>query len=104
MNFGHFNRDAENVSEIADKLNTGLNQLSFEENMKSQAVEVEFIGNKEVEIPHSLKVTPLYRIILRQRDNINILDGDTQWTDKAIYLKTSSASGTYKVTILIVAR
>ena len=44
----------------------------------------------EVRISHNLKVVPKYRIILRQSGEV--FDGETEWTDKYIYLRAKGGS------------
>lgn len=48
---------------------------------------------KDIAIPHSLKLIPKYRILLKQRGEGIILDSDTPWTTTTVYLKAVSISG-----------
>jgi len=64
-----------------------LKALSFDDNMSGQVVQVTVPVNEEFEIPHTLKVVPKYRIILRMEGAAILVNGDKEWTDKAIYLK-----------------
>lgn len=86
------------IAEIADEFNRELNNLSTKSFGGQTIVNIELPVGQEVEIPHSLKVTPKYRIILRQSANAVITDGDTAWDDKKIYLKAiAPASGSASV-------
>ena len=77
----------ETYGETIDSLNTVLSGLLLGQNMNGQIIEdIELPDDgSELRISHNLKSVPKYRIILRQ--NGAILDGETAWTDKYIYLK-----------------
>ena len=67
-----------------------INRRKHGDNMSGQIVKDIFIpAGASVEVSHNLKMTPEYRIILRQRSSGIISDGDKPWTDKAIYLKNN---------------
>lgn len=84
----------ENFSNMADALNTLMGTLLIGENFGGQVVEnIELPVGEEVRISHNLKITPKYRIILRQKGELIITDGDSQWTDKYIYLRADFVSG-----------
>ena len=75
---------------MAEELMTALRNISLGDNMSGQIVKDIFIpAGASVEVSHNLKMTPEYRIILRQRSSGIISDGDKPWTDKAIYLKNN---------------
>lgn len=70
--------------------------------MGAQVVERVLIpSGTSVKIPHSLKITPKYRIIIRQIEGGAIIDGDDLWTDKYISLKNTGGSDAI-VSVLIV--
>ncbi len=75
------------LAEVADEFNREMNNISTKSFGGQTIIDIELPVGVEVEIPHSLKVTPKYRIILRQSDNLTITDGDTAWDEKKIYLK-----------------
>ena len=79
-------------NDLVDQLNAFLDKITLEDNFSADIKQVEIANGVELAIPHGLKVTPKYRIILRQRGNSLITDGDTTWTDKLIYLKNNGAN------------
>jgi len=90
-----------NPKNIYEELMAFARNISIGDNFSGQVVkDVILPVGQSVEISHNLKVTPKYRIILRQGDNSIIADGDTPWTDKAIYLKNMGLSDD-TLTILI---
>lgn len=93
MNSGHNkpNYNQENLPEMVDSLNTVLdNGLLFEANLNGQIIEnIELPANVNVGISHNLKMVPKYRIILRQSVGSYISDGDSDWTDRQIFLKSN---------------
>jgi hypothetical protein len=85
--------DDPRIANIADETNRELNNLSSA-SFGGQVIEDIILPvGVEVEIPHNLKITPKYRIILKQDNGVYISDGDTAWDDKRIYLKAEGASG-----------
>lgn len=101
MRFNNFDPtfSEESFSDMANSLNTLLRRIGTD-NISGEIATVEIPAGIELAIPHNLKVTPKYRIILRNTGEFNIGDGDTPWTDKTIYLKNSGAS-TATLSILI---
>ena len=87
---------------FADEYNREVNNLSTK-NLGGQVIgPITLPINTEVEVPHSLKVTPRYRIILRQQGGLTITDGDSQWDDKKIFLKAVGSGYTEDtITILL---
>lgn len=80
----------------------GLNQLSFADNFEAFIVEdVEIPAGTEVDISNRLQNNkiPKYYIILRQTGDARVIDGDTAWTSKLVYLKNV---GSNDVTITVV--
>jgi hypothetical protein len=87
---------------LVDQLNTIFSRLSIDDNMVTQTVTLEDIpAGSEFSVPHSLRDTPKYRSIMRQRGGGLVTDGDTEWTDSAIYLKNTGSSSIDSVTIVI---
>lgn len=88
------------LADVADEFNRELNNLSTKSFGGQTIANITLKVGEEVEIPHSLKVTPKYRIILRQSADVTITDGDTAWDDKKIFLKAVSSvtSGSATVT------
>jgi len=91
----------ESYGSMVDSLNTVLGGLLLSENMSGQVIEnIELpVDGSEVRISHNLKVVPKYRIILRQSGQV--FDGETEWTDKYIYLKAGGFSGVFQKDIAI---
>jgi len=82
-----------NPKNIYNELLTFARSISLGDNMSGQIInDIQMIAGQTIDISHNLKVTPKYRIILRQRTNGIIADGDKPWTDKAIYLKNTGLS------------
>ena len=81
--------NAENFGKLVDLINTLTREIEIF-NMAGQVVEnIEIGSTEEVRISHNLKVVPKYRIILRQSGEV--FDGETEWTDKYIYLRAKSS-------------
>lgn len=77
-----------------DELNNAIRNVSLSNNFSGTVIEnITLPIGEEVEIPHNLKSVPKFRIILRQRGELTIIDGDTPWTDTAIYLKAVGGAG-----------
>ena len=72
---------------VSEEMMSVLRSLSLDDNMSGQVVKVKMPINETVEIPHNLKVVPRYRIILRMEGAAVLVNGNKEWTDKAIYLK-----------------
>lgn len=104
MNKSEYKRefDEDSYGEMVDSLNTVLGRgLLLGSNFNGQIIEnITLPNGVEVAISHNLKVTPKYRIILRQKGNAVINDGDTEWNDKTVYLKSSPADSI--VTIILI--
>ena len=92
----------ENFGRTVDLLNTVLRNLTVLNNFSGQVIENIVVPlGQEIKIPHSLKVIPKYRILLRQNDvNSLIVDGTEVWTDKYITLSNKGAADTV-ITILV---
>lgn len=78
-------------------LTVGLFKISFKENFQSFTVEVIILAMTEVSIANQFAnsspgVIPSGRLIVRQKGDAVILDGDTPWSDTAVYLKNPSAN------------
>lgn len=78
-------------------LTTGLFKISFKENFQSFTVEVAILAMTEVSISNQFSnsapgIIPSGRIIIRQKGEAVVLDGDTPWTDSLVYLKNPSAN------------
>lgn len=80
------------------ELTTALLKLNFSDNFQSfQVTDVTIPANTEVNISNqfftiSNGVIPSKRIIVRQRGDAVIQDGDTVWDAKSVYLKNASAN------------
>ena len=88
-------------NDMVDQINVVLSKMTLEDNFISYITEITIPATTELEIPHNLKVTPKYRIILRQRGNSLVTDGEASWTDKVIYLKNQGANEV-TLTVMIV--
>ena len=78
-------------SDNIDKLNIGLAKLSFTDNMNGQITDVEreILSGEEANIPHNLNGVPIGMLVLRQRGNGTITDGDFEWTPQKITIKNN---------------
>lgn len=65
--------------------------MSFQSNFDCQVVNIEFAAGEQKKIPHTLGVTPLFRVILRQEGNGVISDIPSGWTTTSIELKNNGA-------------
>lgn len=83
-----------NFSDLVGQLNVFMTSIGLE-NMNGQVINnINIPASTSIDIPHSLKTTPKYRIILRQINGGTIVDGDTQWSDTLISLKNTGATDT----------
>ena len=97
MRFGELIREFtdDSYGRLVDLLNTGMTKLTLGENLSGEVVEVVLPADgTEVEIPHSLKTVPKYRIIVGQSGCGIIVDGVKEWTERYIYLKLCTLSVT----------
>lgn len=90
------------INVLIDQLNNGLNKLTLDENVDCQVIENIIIGaGAEVSIDHKLGTTPRFHLILKQSGNALITNGQSDWTNKKIYLLNNGAnSATLTVCIL----
>lgn len=87
---------------LIDELSTLLSNISISDNMATKEVTMTDIdAGSEFAVPHSLRDTPKYRSIMRQRGGGLITDGDNEWTDSYIYLKNTGSTAIDSVTIVI---
>jgi len=73
-------------SDNMDRLNTGLSNITFTDNIKGEVVTIDNISissGSEIIISHRLKGVPIGKIILRQVGNGFITDGPV-WDEKKI--------------------
>ena len=86
-----------------ESLATGLINLTFADNFKSDIVTIQDVGaGADFALSHNLKKTPQYRIILRQEGGEYITDLYTkEWNDKTIYLKNNGATALKRLVVLI---
>ena len=99
--------DDSNIASFADEYNRETNNLSSISFGGQTIEDIEIPVGISFEIPHSLKVTPKYRIILKQSSPVVISDGDKTWDDKNIYVRADyigPAVNTVVVSILILRR
>lgn len=92
-----FDKDSyrDNMTEIEDS----FRNLTISDNLQSYIAEgIVMPPGEEREVEHGLKIVPKYRIILRQRGDSLITDGDTEWTNGVIYLKNT---GSNEVTLTV---
>lgn len=87
----HYNRLVDEVDTIFD------NNVTLSENMSMDIKSVSIGIGATVVVTHGLKVTPKYRMILRQTGNGVITDAGT-WDSTKIFLKNNGAE-TVKLTI-----
>ena len=80
------------------ELSVGLLKIDFEQNFQSFTVEnIEIPAGIEVAIPNQFRTAypgniPSGRVIIRQRGDANIIDGNTVWNDSHVYLLNPSAN------------
>ena len=93
----------ESFNKLVDFVNTAFTNIELKDNMNGQVIEnIELPANAdEIAISHNLKITPKYRILLRQDVDGVVIDGTTEWSDKTIYLKRSTAGSIMKISILL---
>ena len=82
----------ENYKKMVIDFFTAINNLTVSDNFAGQILSDVFLpSGVDVAVPHSLKVPPKYRIILRQTGTSVIVDGSTPWNDTQIFLQAPSA-------------
>jgi hypothetical protein len=80
------------------ELSIGLLKIDFLQNFQSFRVnDLKIPAGVEVAIPNNFRtaypgVIPSSRIIVRQKGDANIIDGDTVWTENQVFLKNPSAN------------
>jgi hypothetical protein len=106
MKFGGFTRKFTESAfgQLVDILSTGLSKLTIGDNIDGQVIENMTIpAGSDINVPHSLKEIPKYRIILRQTGGGLITDSpNSPWTDTNIYLNNSG--GTDAVATILIVR
>jgi len=103
VNFQEFKNifSKENYEQLTEALNVGLRRLTFKENFSGQVIDdIEMLPNSTRQIPHKLKVTPKYKIILKQAGVGTITDDVENWGPKFISISNSSID-TVRISILI---
>lgn len=79
-------------SELVNLFNVFSTSIGLE-NMKGQVIEnITIPATTSIDVPHSLKVIPKYRIILRQIGDGSIVDGDNAWSDTLVSLRNTGSS------------
>lgn len=77
------------------ELQLGLVRLNFDDNFESFTETVTIAASSELAIQNKLKdgIIPSKRIIVRGGTGAeNIVDGDTEWSSRFVYLKNQSLS------------
>ena len=78
---------------LYDALNDLLTDgILLDKDLKGEIITVTFAPNESKIIPHGLRSTPQYRIILKQTGNAVITDVNDKWTDKTVGLLNNSAN------------
>lgn len=86
-------RPVRNQDELMDQMNDLLRDgFSLEKDLRGDIIDIILAPNETKIIPHGLRVTPKYRLILRQTGNAVITDVDSLWTEFTIGLKNESAN------------
>ena len=73
-------------------------KMNFTDNFQSfTAEDVSILAGQEISIPNQFRnkypgLIPSGRIIVRQKGNANIIDGDADWTEDLVFLKNPSAN------------
>lgn len=93
----------ENFNKMIDFVNTAFTNIELKDNMNGQVIEnIQLPANAdEVAISHNLKLTPKYRILLRQDADGVVIDGTTEWDNKKIYLKLATSGSLTTISILL---
>ena len=84
--------DEKNFADMVDFINSVFqNGITLEDNLSAEVIrDIELLGDgTEIKIPHRLKATPKYRIILRQDGSGDVIDGG-EWNDRFITLSARS--------------
>lgn len=87
-------------------LTVGLNKIDFQQNFQAFIItDVLIEASTEIGIPNELNtaypgVIPSGRIIIRQKGDALIIDGDQPWTSTQLYLKNTSATNDATVSVL----
>ena len=105
MKFAYLDRvfSEKAFSAFVDQVSTAFGRkISFDDNIACQVVTIENIpASTEFSIPHSFKAVPKYRIIARQRGGGAVIDGDTPWTDRIVYLRNTGGTTIATITVII---
>lgn len=84
--------DADSFRSLVRQINVFTSNIGLN-NMGGQIVDnVTIPAGSSIRIPHLLKITPKYRIIIKQVGGGYIVDPDEQWTDKYISLYNSGGT------------
>lgn len=75
---------------LLKNLENGLRKLTFQDNFQADVKQVSFAAQEEKEVVHNLQQIPNYYILGRQSGEGQIIDGDTPFSESAIYLKNTS--------------
>lgn len=82
----------ENYRLLVSYLNTFLASMTLGDNMSAHPITATIPAGVEIKISHGLKTVPRYRIIVRQRGNGLITDGEEAWTDTYVTFKNNGAA------------
>jgi len=82
-------------------LENGLRKLTFQDNFQAYVAEVTFEPLEEKEVAHNLQQIPNYYILGRQTGEGQIIDGDTPFSNSAIYLKNTSSNNITTTVIIM---
>lgn len=86
-------RPLRNEDEVMDRMNELLRDgFSLESDIKGEILTVLLAPNETKIMPHGLRTTPLYRLILRQTGNGVVTDVDVAWTEQTVGFKNESAN------------
>lgn len=89
------------------ELTLGMTKINFDENFQSFTVkDVSIPAGQEVKISNQFKnrypgTVPSGRIIIRQKGNANIIDGETPWNSNSVYLRNPSTNNAVVSVIFI---
>lgn len=89
------------------ELATGLLKINFKDNFQSFTVEnIVIPPDTQVSIPNAFKnaypgLIPRGRMIIRQSiSDVNVIDGDSAWTENHVYLKNPDLVKTVRISVL----
>lgn len=84
----------DNVRDSLAQLETGLANLTFDDNLKGFTVEVEVAASSEVRLPNKLRdqIPKYMMILLVSEGGYTLIKGDADWTKDSVSVKNTGGS------------